>query len=115
MQEYRRQGIATKLWISAREKLSASGIKRFEVWTQDDIASNGWYEGHGFKFKEAYLNAYIRGVPKDDIIKKYINLEHLGDIHGVRCFNFEAPIERKAELAEICYRLHEVRIYECKW
>lgn len=27
-------------------------------------------------------------------------------------YNFEAPIERKEELSKICYRLHEVRVYE---
>ena len=74
--------------------------------------SNQWYKNQGFELKEAYLNAFIRGTGKDDIIKKFINLENIGDIYGVRSFNFEAPIERKEELIPVCYRLHEVRVYE---
>lgn len=110
--ECRGQGIATKLWDTSKQTLIEKGIKHFEVWTQDDIASNKWYEQQGFQLKEAYLNAFFRGVPKDDIIKKYVNLDNLGDIYGIRCFNFEAPIERKDELSQFCYRLHEVRLYE---
>lgn len=110
--EYRSKGVATKLWNKVKDELTSEGIKRFEVWTQDDIAANKWYEKQGFQFKEAYLNAFIKGAPKDDIIKKYINLSNIGNIYGVRCFNFEAPIERKEELEQICYRLHEVKIYE---
>lgn len=110
--EYRGQGIAAKLWNTAKQILLKKGIRHFEVWTQDDIGSNKWYERQGFSLKEAYLNAFLRGIPQDERIKKYINLENLGDIYGIRCFNFEAPIERKAELSQFCYRLHEVRLYE---
>ncbi|QSX05106.1 hypothetical protein JYG23_10465 [Sedimentibacter sp. zth1] len=63
-------------------------------------------------FKEAYLNAFIKGMPDNEIIKKYVNTNAIGCIYGIRDFNFEAPIERKQELVKICYRLHEVRIYE---
>ena len=113
--EYRRQGIAAKLWAAAREAISSYGIERVEVWTQDDAASNGWYESQGFLFKEAYLNAFLRGTTEDDTVKKYLQPDHLGDIYGIRCFNFEAPMERKDELSKICYRLHEVRLYEYKF
>jgi hypothetical protein len=54
----------------------------------------------------------MRGTSSDEVIKKYINLESLGDIFGVRNFNFEAPLERKEELQSHCYRIHEVRTYE---
>jgi len=112
--EYRRRGIAENLWDTVKSILLNIGITRFEVWTQDDIASNEWYISQGFVFREAYLNAFIRGSQKDDVISKYINLENAGEILGIRCFNFEAPIERKKELEQVCYRLHEVRVYEQK-
>lgn len=109
--EYRGKGIATELWNAAKQTLLKMSIKHFEVWTQDDIASNRWYENQGFQLKEAYLNAFLRGTPNDELIMKYFKLENLGDIYGIRTFNFEAPVERKAELSQFCYRLHEVRLY----
>lgn len=112
MPEYRRQHVATQLWQRAKEALIEKGIARFEVWTQDDVSANRWYEAQGFLLKESYLNAFLKGGPKDAHIQKYIRLDEIGEIYGVRCFNFEAPLERKAELQEICYRLHEVRLYE---
>ena len=112
--EYRRRGIAESLWNTVKSMLLNIGITRFEVWTQDDIASNEWYIRQGFVFREAYLNAFIRGSQKDEAISKYMNLENAGEILGIRCFNFEAPIERKKELEQVCYRLHEVRVYEQK-
>lgn len=110
--EYRSEGVATKLFEAMKDRLIKKGIKRIEVWTQDDIAANKWYEKQGFQQKEAYLNAYVRGTCKDELIKKYINLDNIGDIYGIRNFNFEAPIERKEELLQLCYRLHEVKVYE---
>ncbi|WP_066716268.1 GNAT family N-acetyltransferase [Clostridium sp. Marseille-P299] len=110
--EYRNKGVARQLFEIVRDRLIQNGIKRIEVWTQDDEMSNQWYKNQGFELKEAYLNAFIRGTGRDDIIKKFINLENIGDIYGVRSFNFEAPIERKEELIPVCYRLHEVRVYE---
>lgn len=110
--EYRNQAVAAKMWQYVRETLVQNGITRFEVWTQDDKPANTWYQKQGFLQKEAYLNAYIKGTPKDDTIRRFLNLDTAGDIYGVRCLNFEAPIERKAELQKICFRLHEVRVYE---
>lgn len=110
--EYRKQGVASSLWEAAKEKLKKEGIQRVEVWTQDDEQATQWYVKQGFEYKEAYLNAYIKGTTQDSIIQKYINLDNLGEIYGVRNFNFEAPLSRKAELEKICYRLHEVRVYE---
>lgn len=112
--EYQRTRLATKMWELAKEKLKELAIERVEVWTQDDVAANNWYLNQGFIFKEAYLNAYLKGKTKDEIIPKVLNLENLGEVYGIRNMNFEAPIERKEELSKICYRLHEVRVYELK-
>ena len=112
--EYRRQNVASKLWDAARTALTGAGITRFEAWTQDDEAANMWYKQQGFELREAYLNAFIRGVPGDGVIDKYLIQDNHGDIYGIRSLNFEAPIECKAELEKVCYRLHEVRFFELK-
>ena len=112
--EYRRRGVAAGLWRTAKEALISKGIDRFEVWTQDDAASNELYVSQGFVLREAYLNAFIQGAKVDDVIKRYIGLDHIGEIYGIRSFNFEAPLERKEELEQVCYRLHEVRGYELR-
>lgn len=110
--EYRSKGVAGKLFQNVKEILAEQGIKRYEAWTQDDIEANHWYIKQGFIMREAYLNAFIKGTKQDDIMKKYINMKEIGEIYGIRNLNFEAPIERKEELLPICYRLHEVRVYE---
>ena len=45
-------------------------------------------------------------------MQRFINFSNMGEVYGIRNVNFEAPIERKEELEKICYRLHEVRVYE---
>lgn len=110
--EYRNKGVASMLFDKAKGMLEVHGIKRIEVWTQDDELPNRWYRKKGFELREAYLNAYVKGTVNNLIIKEYINLDKIGPIYGVRNINFEAPIERKDELLPICYRLHEVRVYE---
>lgn len=110
--EFRNQKIATMLWNKAKEMLINEGVKRIEVWTQDDEPATKWYVKQGFQMKEAYLNAFVRGNEKTPIIQKYINFNSIGEIYGIRSLNFEAPIERKSELEKVCYRLYEVRVYE---
>lgn len=110
--EYRGQGLATALWRAAQGKLRENGVERVEVWTQDDMAATQWYLKQGFLFREAYLNAYLKGNANNSILQSFISFENIGEVYGIRNFNFEAPIERKEELEKICYRLHEVRVYE---
>lgn len=112
--EYRGMRLATRMWETAKGKLQEQGIHRIEVWTQDDNAANNWYIRQGFIFKEAYLNAFVKGDKKDKMMQQFLDLDHIGEVYGIRNLNFEAPIERKEELAKICYRLHEVRAYEWK-
>lgn len=112
--EYRSKGIAGKLFQSVKEILAEKGINRYEAWTQDDTNANSWYINQGFILRETYLNAFMKGNNQNDMIQNYINGKEIGDIYGIRNFNFEAPIERREELLPICYRLHEVRLYELK-
>ena len=76
------------------------------------MAATQWYLKQGFLFREAYLNAYLKGNANNSILQSFISFENIGEVYGIRNFNFEAPIERKEELEKICYRLHEVRVYE---
>lgn len=110
--EFRAKKVATLLWSKAKEMLINKGVSRIEVWTQDDKPATNWYLKQGFKMKEAYLNAFVKGNKNTPIIQEYINFNSIGEIYGVRSLNFEAPIERKKELEKVCYRLHEVRVYE---
>lgn len=112
--EYRNISVATKMLNYAKMRLIELGIRRFEAWIQEDEEANNWYIKQGFERKLEYLNAFVKGNSTNKIIKKFINLNDCGDIFGVRVFNFEASIERKEELKEVCYRLHEVRLYELK-
>jgi len=110
LKEYRRQGVAKKLFDKVIAELKKQDITRLEAWTQDDIPANKWYLNQGFVHKESYLNAFINGQLDD--VKEYLNIAKIGSIFGIRRLNFEAPIERKEELSKICHRLHEVKLYE---
>lgn len=87
-------------------------ISRVEVWNQEDEAANYWYRSQGFVFREAYLNAYMRGTSEKEELRQFINFDVDVELLGVRSFQFEAPVEYKNQLEKICYRLHEVRAYE---
>jgi len=112
--ECRGKGVAAALWNTAKGMLREKGVVRCEAWTQDDTDSNRWYTRQGFQCRESYLNAYIKGNPHDKAIKKLLHAGRLGRVYGIRCFNFEVPLERKAEMEKICYRLHEVKLYELR-
>lgn len=58
--EYRRLSIATKLFNEAKERVRRMGIKKIEVWTQDDIEANNWYQKQGFVLKFTYLNFFCQ-------------------------------------------------------
>lgn len=111
--EYRNRCIAQMLWEQAKELLIEKGIQRVELWTQDDLPANKWYEKQGFKSIESYLNVFAYGDYKDKS-KSYINHKILGKTLGIRCLNFEAPIERKQEFISLGKRVHEVQLYELK-
>lgn len=113
MPEYRNQKIAQELWNQAKQFLIEKGIKRIEVWTQDDVQANGWYQKQGFKFIKSYLNVFAYGDCKDKS-KSNINHQNIGNILGIRCLNFEAPIERREEFISRGRRVHEVKLYELK-
>lgn len=111
--EYQRSDVATNLLKEAIERAKLKKISRFEAWTQDDIASNLWYEKKGFYFIESYLNVYATW--KECKENQLINSENMGESFGVRVLNFEAPIHRKEEVLKKYSKVHEVKLYELKF
>lgn len=110
--EYHRSAVASSLLTEAIERAKLRKICRFEAWTQDDFASNKWYEKKGFDFIESYLNVYATGeeCKENDLIK-----DNIGAYYGVRSLNFEAPITRKEEMVKKYAKVHEVKLYELKF
>lgn len=109
--EYRNKHVAQTLWEQVKKLLIEKGIKRVELWTQDDLPANRWYQKQGFELIESYLNVFSYGDSKDKA-KSYINHQNLGKTLGIRCLNFNVPIERKQEFIALGKRVHEVRLYQ---
>ncbi len=112
LEEYRNKGIATKLLDEAVIRAKKYNIKRFEVWTQDDLIANNWYVNRGFNFRESYLNVY---ASSKECIENNLISEKIGNIYGIRNFNFEAPIQRKQEIMKKYSKYYEVKLYELNW
>lgn len=111
--EYRKKGVAKMLWNSAKEQLEDHDIRYCEVWTQEDLAANSFYQANGFKLEES--QTWIRCYASGKKCWKLLNENEIGDIYGPEELIFDAPLERKEELKEICYRIDEVRLYSTRW
>lgn len=113
--EYRKRGVAGKLWKATLQGLAQAGVSTVEVWTQDDADANRWYQQQGFEQFTAYLNVYARGrfnqgdkSPVQQLLPEAAENWRYGYIRNL---NFEASLEHRAELEALSYRLHEVRGY----
>lgn len=106
--EYRRSGVASRLWESAKTELIQNGVSYCELWTQDDAAANSFYREVGFELDES--KTWIRCYARKDNCRKLLN-NAVGEIYGPEELIFDAPLPRKNELSEICYRINEVRLY----
>ncbi len=107
--EYRSRGVATKLWKTARRMMLSQGISYCELWTQEDVAANGFYRSIGFSLMEdhTWIRCYARGA--EGLL--LLNGEAIGNIYGPEALVFGAPTSRKDELGRHCYRIDEVRLY----
>lgn len=110
--EYRRQGIAAKLWNEAEKQLLEKGIRYCELWTQEDEAANRFYRFMGFE--QQHENSWIRCYARWDDCYELLNKERIGAIYGAEELVFQAELCRKNELMPICYRIDEVRLYSKK-
>ena len=59
--DYRRNGVATRLFERALEQLRRDGVGFIEAWTRDDEPACRWYEARGFRRIYSYLHVYIDG------------------------------------------------------
>jgi ribosomal protein S18 acetylase RimI-like enzyme len=110
--EYRRDGVATKLWDIAKAELRANDVKYCELWTQEDQASNAFYKRIGFVNDKS--QTWIRCYAKGDACKELLKTEEIGQIYAPEELIFDAPLARREELERLCYRINEVRLFARK-
>lgn len=107
--EYRKQGIAQKLWNLVKEQLLVSGINYVELWTQEDIPANGFYQNNGFELVPEMT--YLRCVPKP--MKQTIRLSTaFSKAFFVEQMTFQANLAEKEQLLPVCQEVIEVRLYQ---
>ncbi|BBF42491.1 acetyltransferase, GNAT family [Lachnospiraceae bacterium KM106-2] len=107
--EYRREGVARKLWEEVKKRLFAKGIHYCELWTQEDEPANRFYQSVGFHLEESqcWLRCYSHGQKAMGLVDQ----EKTGKIYDVEDLVFETTIARKEEVKDFCYRMDEVRLY----
>lgn len=111
--EFRRYGVAKALWEQAKKRLLVQGIHYCELWTQEDEAANQFYRSVGFTLEES--QTWIRCYAEGKACLPLLNREALGTIYGPEEMVFDAPLSRKAELKDVCYRIDEVRLYSIRF
>lgn len=107
--EYRRCGVANRLWEQAKAELMKNGVSYCELWTQDDIAANSFYNKIGFALDKS--QTWIRCYAQGEKCKELLNQSFVDGIYGPEELIFDASQSRKEELEKICYRINEVRLY----
>lgn len=107
--KFRRLGVAENLWECTKKELTKNDVCYCELWTQDDIAANLFYEKVGFILDntQTWIRCYTKGIT----CKNLLNNAAIGDIYSPEELIFQAPLSRKEELMKICYRINEVRLY----
>ncbi|MEG1894581.1 MAG: hypothetical protein RR232_08830, partial [Clostridia bacterium] len=98
-------------WEYAKTELIQNGVRYCELWTQDDIAANSFYHTVGFALDESqtWIRCYVHGENCRELLRQ----APIGKIYGPEELIFDAPLSRKKELVEMCYRINEVRLYSC--
>ncbi len=107
--EFRNRGAAQALWLELKEQLQAQEVRFCEVWTQEDVPANRFYQKMGFVLDEArtWLRCYVQGRQ----CGKLLDQSAAGGIYGPEQLVFDAPLEQKEKWREICCRMDEVRLY----
>ena len=111
--EYRRQGLARRLWEAAKAQLAAEGIRYCEVWTQEDVPANRFYSAMGFRMEPA--QTWLRCHANAAGIERMLAPAAMDGIYGVDELVFNAPLSRREELAPLCHRMDEVRMYSIRF
>ena len=101
--DHQRQGIASSLLAEAEQKARERGIVRLEAWTRDDMATQRWYERHGFVQIDSYLHVYLE---RDDL-RRFDD----GDLRLVKAFAHYTG-DGRAEIRTRYRRVHDDVLYE---
>ena len=100
--DHQRQGIASALLDEAERRARDRGINRLEAWTRDDVATQRWYERHGFVQIDAYLHVYLE---RDDL------RAFDGELRLVKAFAHYTG-DRRDEIRSRYQRVHDDVLYE---
>lgn len=111
--EFRRLGVAERLWEYAKKELAQHGVCYCELWTQEDIAANTFYQKVGFALDKS--QTWILCYTKGNNCKGLLNHAAFGEMYSPEELIFHAPLSEKEELMKICYRINEVRLYSCSF
>jgi len=106
---YRRKGVASALWNEAKKRLTAQGIRRCEVWTQEDDAANAFYRAKGFALSEEHT--WLRCRANAAGVEKMVSEDARDGLFGIEELVFNAPLHRRDEFAPMCDHMDEVRLY----
>ncbi|WP_411678459.1 GNAT family N-acetyltransferase, partial [Caproicibacter sp.] len=80
MPQYRRQGVAGKLWKQAKAQLLSLGIHYCELWTQEDVPANQFYQSIGFALENS--QTWIRCYAQGKSCLELLNSAEIGKIYG---------------------------------
>ena len=111
--EFRRRGIARALWEAARQKLAAQGVNYCEAWLQQDTPANAFFKAAGFSLEES--QTWLRCRANAAGVEKLIAREAMDSLYGIDELIFNAPLSRRDELAPLCDRIDEVRMYSVRF
>ena len=111
--EYRRRGIARALWEAAKSRLVTMGMSCCEIWLQQDEAANLFCEAMGFRMAPA--QTWLRCRANAAGVEKLIAPEAMDTLFGIDELVFNAPVNRRDELAPLCDRMDEVRMYSIRF
>lgn len=111
--EYRRQGLAKRLWEAAKARLTAEGVRYCEVWTQEDVPANCFYCAMGFRLEPA--QTWLRCHANAAGVERMLAPTAMDGIFGVDELVFNAPLSQREELAPLCERMDEVRMYSMRF
>ena len=107
--EFRRQGVAKALWNKLQAQLINEGIHYCETWTQEDDAANSFFRDMGFAQEKS--QTWLKCRANAAGIESMISNSAMDGIFGVEELVFNAPVMRREELAPLCDRMDEVRLY----
>ena len=100
--DHQRQGSASALLAEAELQARERGLVRFEAWTRDDVATQRWYERHGFVQVDSYLHVYLE---RDDL------RAFDGELRLVKAFAHYTG-DRRDEIRGRFARVHDDVLYE---